>query len=45
MPNFRSNGRYRYGLKMQNGKLLIASREAILDSMELGSLGSVSFIL
>jgi p-cumate 2,3-dioxygenase beta subunit len=49
---FRSNesvrqyvGRYRYGLVVQKGKLRIRSREAILDAMELGSLGSVSFIL
>lgn len=38
-------GRYRYELRVQNGKLLIAKREAILDAMELASLGSVSFIL
>jgi p-cumate 2,3-dioxygenase beta subunit len=38
-------GRYRYGLKKLNGKLRIASREAILDAMELASLGAVSFIL
>lgn len=38
-------GRYRYGLVAQDGKLKIRSREAILDAMELGSLGSVSFIL
>lgn len=38
-------GRYRYVLKMQAGKLKIASREAILDAMELASLGAVSFIL
>jgi p-cumate 2,3-dioxygenase beta subunit len=38
-------GRYRYGLVVQDGKLKIRSREAILDAMELGSLGSVSFIL
>ena len=38
-------GRYRYGLVLQDGKLKIKSREAILDAMELGSLGSVSFIL
>ena len=49
---FRSNesvrqyvGRYRYGLIVQDGKLKIKSRDAILDAMELGSLGSVSFIL
>ena len=38
-------GRYRYGLVVQDGKLKIKSREAILDAMELGSLGAVSFIL
>jgi p-cumate 2,3-dioxygenase subunit beta len=38
-------GRYRYGLVVHDGKLKIRSREAILDAMELGSLGSVSFIL
>ena len=38
-------GRYRYGLVVQDGKLKIRSREAILDAMELGSLGAVSFIL
>ncbi|HEX7054499.1 MAG TPA: aromatic-ring-hydroxylating dioxygenase subunit beta [Burkholderiales bacterium] len=38
-------GRYRYGLVRQDGKLKIRSREAILDAMELGSLGAVSFIL
>jgi len=38
-------GRYRYTLVVQDGKLKIRSREAILDAMELGSLGSVSFIL
>jgi p-cumate 2,3-dioxygenase beta subunit len=38
-------GRYRYGLVVQDGSLKIRSREAILDAMELGSLGSVSFIL
>ena len=38
-------GRYRYGLVVQDGKLKIKTREAILDAMELGSLGSVSFIL
>lgn len=38
-------GRYRYALRMVNGGLRIASREAILDPMELGSLGTVSFIL
>jgi p-cumate 2,3-dioxygenase beta subunit len=38
-------GRYRYLLKNVDGKLKIASREAILDAMELASLGAVSFIL
>jgi p-cumate 2,3-dioxygenase subunit beta len=38
-------GRYKYKLKVEKGKLRIASREAILDAAELGSLGSVSFIL
>ena len=38
-------GRYRYELRVQDRKLLIASREAILDAMELASLGAVSFVL
>ena len=38
-------GRYRYTLERRDGKLRIKSREAILDAMELGSLGTVSFIL
>lgn len=38
-------GHYRYGLRVEDGKLKIAKREAIIDAMELGSLGSVSFIL
>lgn len=38
-------GRYRYELQVNGGKIRIRSREAILDAMELGSLGSVSFIL
>jgi p-cumate 2,3-dioxygenase beta subunit len=38
-------GRYRYVLKKTDGKLMIAAREAILDAMELASLGTVSFIL
>lgn len=38
-------GRYRYTLKRVNGEFRIATREAILDAMELASLGSVSFIL
>jgi p-cumate 2,3-dioxygenase beta subunit len=38
-------GRYRYLLRKEGGKLKIAGREAILDAMELASLGLVSFIL
>jgi p-cumate 2,3-dioxygenase beta subunit len=38
-------GRYRYTLARRDGKLQIKSREAILDAMELASLGTVSFIL
>ena len=38
-------GRYRYGLRVEDGRLRIASREAILDALELGALGLVSFIL
>jgi p-cumate 2,3-dioxygenase subunit beta len=38
-------GRYRYTLVMRDGALRIKAREAILDSMELASLGTVSFIL
>ena len=38
-------GRYRYGLEVRGGELKIRSREAILDAMELASLGAVSFIL
>jgi p-cumate 2,3-dioxygenase beta subunit len=38
-------GRYRYLLSQVGGKLKIAGREAVLDAMELGSLGAVSFIL
>lgn len=38
-------GRYRYTLVNLEGELKIAKREAILDAMELASLGSVSFIL
>ena len=38
-------GHYRYELRAGNGALKIARREAIIDSMELGSLASVSFIL
>lgn len=38
-------GHYRYALRAQDGSLKIARREAVIDSMELGSLASVSFIL
>lgn len=38
-------GLYRYGLRSEQGRLRIASREAVLDAMELASLGAVSFIL
>ena len=38
-------GRYRYTLEKRDDKLRIRSREAILDAMELASLGTVSFIL
>ena len=38
-------GHYRYELRVKGGKLKIAKREAIIDAMELGSMGSVSFIL
>jgi len=38
-------GHYRHLLKIENGRLRIAKREAVLDAMELGSLGLVSFIL
>ena len=38
-------GLYRYSLKREAGELRIAAREAVLDAMELGSLGAVSFIL
>ena len=38
-------GRYRYLLRRVDGKLKIAGREAILDALELASLGAVSFIL
>jgi p-cumate 2,3-dioxygenase beta subunit len=38
-------GRYRYALRIVDGKPRIARREAILDAQELGSLGAVSFIL
>jgi p-cumate 2,3-dioxygenase beta subunit len=38
-------GHYRFGLRVEAGAFKIKSREAVLDAMELGSLGSVSFIL
>jgi len=38
-------GRYRYTLESRDGALRIKAREAVLDAMELGSLGTVSFIL
>ena len=38
-------GRYVYRLCMKGGALRIAERRAVLDSEELGGLGSVSFIL
>ena len=38
-------GRYRYTLQLRDGELKIKAREAILDAMELASLGTVSFIL
>jgi p-cumate 2,3-dioxygenase beta subunit len=38
-------GRYRYTLERVAGKLKIKAREAILDAMELGALGTVSFLL
>jgi len=38
-------GRYRYTLRIVDGRPRIARREAILDAEELGSLGAVSFIL
>jgi p-cumate 2,3-dioxygenase beta subunit len=38
-------GRYRYRLRLEAGVFKIARREALIDAMELGSLGSVSFIL
>jgi p-cumate 2,3-dioxygenase beta subunit len=38
-------GHYRYTLVPEKGSFRIRSREAILDAMELASLGTVSFIL
>jgi p-cumate 2,3-dioxygenase beta subunit len=38
-------GHYRYELRVEGDKLRIAKREAVIDSQELGGLGSISFIL
>ena len=38
-------GRYRHAFTVSGGKTCIAVREAVLDAMELGALGTVSFIL
>lgn len=38
-------GHYRYLLRVREGIIRIAAREAVIDAMELGRLGSVSFIL
>ena len=38
-------GSYRYVLRLVDGALRIGYREAVLDPVELGSLGSVSLIL
>jgi len=38
-------GHYRYELRAEGSGLKIARRVAVIDSMELGSLASVSFIL
>jgi p-cumate 2,3-dioxygenase beta subunit len=38
-------GIYHYKLALQDGNLKIAERKAVLDSEELGSLGSVSILL
>jgi p-cumate 2,3-dioxygenase beta subunit len=38
-------GHYRYELRVEGGTPRIAKREAVIDSMELGAAGSVSFIL
>src|SRR6185503_18367622 len=38
-------GHYRYELRCEGGNLRIAKREAVIDSKELGGLGSLSFIL
>jgi len=38
-------GQYRYRLRIRDGALRIAERHVLLDALELGTLGSVSFIL
>ena len=38
-------GRYKHLLRLHEGALMIVRREAIIDAMELGALGLVSFIL
>jgi p-cumate 2,3-dioxygenase beta subunit len=38
-------GHYRHRLRVVHGELRIACREVFIDSMELGALGAVSFIL
>jgi len=38
-------GHYRYVLREDGGSLKIARREAVIDTLELGAAGSVSFIL
>ena len=38
-------GQYRHTLRIVDGALRIARRVAVIDAVELGSLGSVSFIL
>ena len=38
-------GRYAYVLRVEDTGLRIAERRAVLDSEELGGLGSISFIL
>jgi p-cumate 2,3-dioxygenase beta subunit len=38
-------GHYRYELRVEEGRLKIARRDAVIDAMELGGLSSVSFIL
>ncbi len=38
-------GQYRYHLRLDGTSFKIASRVAIIDAIELGSLASVSFIL